>query len=115
MDAERREQRDGEHHVDEVLDRIDHERRTRVVERVEPAQRVEVDGEGHEPDRERLERVGGDRGVVRPEPAAHQNADHRLCERDEEHRGRQHEQYEVTQSEPELAPEVGKVESRGAA
>ena len=49
-DAERREERERQQHVARVLDRVDEERRARVLLRVEPAQREQVHGERHEPD-----------------------------------------------------------------
>ena len=46
---------------------VEQERRAGVLQRVEAAHHVEVHGERHEADRERLQRVGGDDRVVRGE------------------------------------------------
>ena len=86
------------------------ERRARVLQRVEAAQRVEVHRERHEPDRERLQRVGGDRRVVRGEPAAHEHAEHRLREHDEQRPTRAASSSEqVAQAERELVAQAGEV------
>ena len=65
LHAEVREQHEREHDVEPVLERVEDERRARVLQRVERAHRVEVHRERNEADRERLQRVGGDDGVVR--------------------------------------------------
>ena len=67
---------------------VEDERRARVLQRVERAHHVQVHRERHEADREGLQRVGGDGGVVRGELMPHDHREHRLREHREQHRRR---------------------------
>ena len=85
-----------------VLDRVDEERRARVLLRVEPAQREQVDGERHESEREPLQHVSGDRCIARIEAAPHQDRNRGLRE-DRERDGRRYDdQQQVAEAEREV-------------
>src|SRR6478736_4170728 len=65
----------GEHDVQRVLEAVDDEGRLRVAKRIEAAQRVEVDREGHDADGEPAKGVGGEHRVGVAEEAVLEQTD----------------------------------------
>ena len=106
-------EREREADVHRVLEAVEDEGRARVVQRVVPAQDVEVRGERGQTDAEADERVGHERGVVGRERAAlEQRHDDRSREADVQAGGRDHDHEDEPQPPREPVPERRPVAAR---